>query len=73
MKIKFYDLPDESKKIVFKNHYRGKCIHRVSGLCGEIFVFNKGVNTFPRYSCIKLPKPIKMFLMEKQQNDLSVN
>ena len=56
----FYDLPDESKKVVLENHYgRGKCIHQTSGLCGEIFVFDQGVNTIPRYSCIKLPKPIK--------------
>jgi len=56
----FYDLPDENKKVVLEDHYgRGKCIHQTSGLCGEIFVFDQGINTIPRYSCIKLPKPIK--------------
>jgi serine/threonine protein kinase len=56
----FYGLDNESKKEVLEAYYgRGECILHTSGMCGEIFVFDQGVNTFPRYSCIKLPKPIK--------------
>ncbi|WP_298239441.1 protein kinase [uncultured Algibacter sp.] len=55
----FYELDAESKKGVLEDYYgRGECILQTSGMCGEIFVFDQGVNTTPRYSCIKLPKPI---------------
>lgn len=59
-KINFNELGDINKKSLLDSYFnRGQCILHTSGLCGEIFVFDQGVNTSPRYSCIKVPKPIK--------------
>jgi eukaryotic-like serine/threonine-protein kinase len=56
----FYELEDKFKRIILEGFYgRGECVLNTSGLCGEIYVFDQGVNSIPRYSCIKLPKPIK--------------
>lgn len=35
---------------------RGKCVSVSSGMCGEIYIFDQGENTHPRYVCAKLPK-----------------
>lgn len=34
----------------------GSCVSVTSGLCGEIYVFDQGENTNPRYFCAKIPK-----------------
>lgn len=58
-KLNFYDLDDSQKKNFLEAHYsKGECTLHTSGMCGEIFVFDQGENTIPRYTCIKLPKPI---------------
>lgn len=58
--LNFYELDYESKKRILEAYYnKGECILHTSGMCGEIFIFDQGINTFPQYSCIKLPKLIK--------------
>ncbi|HEY5823188.1 MAG TPA: protein kinase [Cyclobacteriaceae bacterium] len=57
--LNFYDFDESQKKSLLEISYgKGKCILHTNGLCGDIFVFDQGENTRPRYTCIKLPKPI---------------
>lgn len=48
---------DERKHIVgilLGKH--GKVVSTCSGMCGEIYIFDQGENTHPRYICAKIPK-----------------
>src|SRR5690606_5904056 len=56
----FYKL-DQKQKIMYLEsfHSNGVCSLHTSGMCGDIFVFDQGKNTIPRYTCIKVPKPLK--------------
>jgi eukaryotic-like serine/threonine-protein kinase len=37
-------------------------------MCGEIFVFDQGVTTFPRYFCAKIPKQLRGDSVEEIEN-----
>lgn len=55
----FYELDEQSKIRFLEGAFgRGKCSFLTGGMCGEIYLFDQGAQTFPRYSCIKIPKPI---------------
>lgn len=57
--INFHELDKQRKITLLEGAFaRGKCSFLTGGMCGEIYLFDQGVNTFPRYSCIKIPKPI---------------
>ncbi|GAB3720993.1 protein kinase domain-containing protein [Flavobacterium koreense] len=68
--IDFYSETSDFKKIILESKLgnRGKCISIMSGMCGEIFVFDQGQNTFPRYSCVKVPKPLGVVTYEEIAN-----
>jgi eukaryotic-like serine/threonine-protein kinase len=57
----FYTQNIEAKKIILEIALgnRGKCSLHSSGMCGEIFIFDYGDKSYPRYNCIKIPKPLK--------------
>lgn len=56
----FFELEKEDQIKLLENFENGaKCIEVSGGMCGKIFVFDHGYNTYPRYSCIKIPKPLK--------------
>ena len=56
----FYKLDENQKRIYLESfHSKGVCSFHTSGMCGDIFVFDQGENTIPRYTCIKVPKPLK--------------
>ena len=55
----FYELDERRKIILLEGAFgRGKCSFLTGGMCGEIYIFDQGENTTPRYTCIKVPKPI---------------
>ncbi|WPO84109.1 protein kinase [Chryseobacterium sp. JJR-5R] len=55
--MNFFELEQKEKiKLLEGFESDAKCIDINEGMCGEIFVFDHGSNTFPRYSCIKVPK-----------------
>lgn len=55
----FYEWDIDFKKLMLECRFnKGKCIDHKSGMCGDIFVFDGGENTYPRYSCVKVPKRI---------------
>jgi serine/threonine protein kinase len=56
---KFYYLDDFNKKLLLEQHFSyGRCIDHAKGMCGEIFIFDKGENIYPQYTCIKIPQLI---------------
>ncbi|SOD96129.1 protein kinase domain-containing protein [Spirosoma fluviale] len=58
-KFNFHKLNNTYKEILLEGFFgRGECTFHTSGMCGEIFLFDYGANSFPRHTCIKLPKPI---------------
>ena len=60
MNANFYQLDEQVKIRCLEGVFgRGKCSFLTGGMCGEIYKFDQGANTFPRYSCIKVPKSIK--------------
>ncbi|HCR3204786.1 TPA: protein kinase [Morganella morganii subsp. morganii] len=57
--LRFYDLDDDQKELVLTfNLNEGNLISKNSGMCGDIYIFDRGSSTFPRYSCAKIPKLI---------------
>ncbi|WP_052599740.1 protein kinase [Aureispira sp. CCB-QB1] len=59
-KNNFYELDNTKKEELLQGFFgRGKCTFHTSGMCGEIFLFDKAENLYPRYTCIKVPKPMK--------------
>lgn len=67
----FYNLdPTLKESFLEASNGKGKCSFLTGGMCGEIYLIDRGTNTHPRYTCIKVPKRLKMFLTKKQQIDL---
>lgn len=59
-KFNFHELDERSKTILLEGAFgRGKCSFLTGGMCGDIYLFDQGINTFPRYSCVKIPKTTK--------------
>lgn len=56
--ISFHDLNDSQKELMLESALgnEGKIISRTNGMCGDIYIFDRGENTIPQYSCAKLPK-----------------
>jgi serine/threonine protein kinase len=55
-----YGFDENEKRIYLETfHSKGVCSLHTSGMCGDIFVFDQGEYTIPRYTCIKVPKPLK--------------
>lgn len=56
----FYKLDDGQRECYLEAfHSKGKCSYLTGGMCGDIYLIDQGVNTIPRYTCIKVPKPLK--------------
>ena len=65
----FYKLDENQKRIYLESfHNKGVCSLHTSGMCGDIFVFDQGENTTPRYTCIKVPKLLKNVSDEETAN-----
>lgn len=66
----FHALSVEYKKIILESRLgnRGTCVSVKSGMCGEIFVFDRGINTIPRFSCVKVPKLLNGITYEEVSN-----
>ncbi len=60
-KIDFHALNNDQKKRILEITLgnKGTCISFCEGMCGEIYIFDQGKNTSPRYVCAKIPKPLK--------------
>ncbi|PKG36926.1 protein kinase, partial [Psychromonas sp. Urea-02u-13] len=58
--INFYDMDYEIQKIMLEgcNGDQGEIISKTEGVCGDIYIFDHGENTTPRYVCAKMPKNI---------------
>lgn len=56
----FHNLDVVKKKAALEQNFSklGKCIKTISGMCGDIYVFDLGECVVPRYVCAKIPKPI---------------
>lgn len=55
----FHQLDDRQKELYLESfHSKGTCSFLTGGMCGEIYLIDQGVNTHPRYTCIKVPKPL---------------
>ena len=59
--LSFYELDLEKQKNFLELNFpkRGKCIEETGGLCGQIFIFDQGVDVFPRFVCAKIAKPLR--------------
>lgn len=59
--LSFYELDLEKQKYFLELSFpkRGKCIEETGGLCGQIFIFDQGINVFPRFVCAKIAKPLR--------------
>lgn len=58
--IDFHSLDPQFKIMMLENIVnRGSFVRKIiSGMCGEIYIFDQGINAFSRYLCAKLPKPL---------------
>lgn len=57
--LRFYDLDDNLKELLLKSNLNEvKVASKNSGMCGDIYIFDRGSNTAPQYSCAKIPKLI---------------
>ncbi|ELB2259393.1 TPA: protein kinase [Vibrio parahaemolyticus] len=72
--INFHSLDYQEKEFFLEVALggRGKCISRTSGMCGEIYIFDQGENTHPRYVCAKVPKLLKN-ISQQETNKRFVN
>lgn len=54
-----YSFDESEKRFLLESFFakKGTIKLQTSGMCGDIYKFDRGVNSFPRYSCIKIPKP----------------
>jgi serine/threonine protein kinase len=59
--IDFYAQPLEYKKMLIENRteIRGEFESLLGGMCGEIYVYDQGEETYPRFICVKVPKKLK--------------
>ncbi|MFH6989413.1 protein kinase [Flavobacterium collinsii] len=59
--IDFYAQPLEYKKMLVESRakIRGDFHQLLGGMCGEIYVYDQGEETRPRFQCVKVPKPLK--------------
>ncbi|WP_157824063.1 MULTISPECIES: protein kinase domain-containing protein [Psychrobacter] len=59
--LNFYELDLEKQKTLLEIRFpkRGKCIEETGGLCGQIFIFDQGINVLPRFVCAKIAKPLR--------------
>lgn len=59
--LSFYELDLEKQKYFLELSFpkRGKCIAETGGLCGQIFIFDQGINVFPKFVCAKIAKPLR--------------
>ncbi|EPY5360318.1 protein kinase [Klebsiella pneumoniae] len=57
--LRFYDLDDNLKELLLKLILNeGDVVSINSGMCGDVYIFDRGSNTIPQYSCAKIPKLI---------------
>jgi hypothetical protein len=58
--IDFYVQPLAYKKILIENRteIRGEFHNLLGGMCGEIYVYDQGEQTYPRFLCVKIAKPL---------------
>ncbi len=63
----FYALDEHQKKLMLEVALgnKGKSVSVFAGMCGEIYVFDQGENTFPRYVCAKTPKHLQHVPIEE--------
>jgi eukaryotic-like serine/threonine-protein kinase len=55
--LNFYLLKPEIKKILLEKMIgHGTLVEISEGMCGEIYIFDQGIGTYPRYVCAKIPK-----------------
>ncbi|MBI6161174.1 protein kinase [Serratia liquefaciens] len=73
-KVSFHDLDENLKDILLESALgkEGKIISKTCGMCGRIYIFDRGASTFPRYSCVKIPIKSDKF-SEKDINSRFVN
>lgn len=57
----FHGLDDKYKKLMLEGALgnEGDIISIASGMCGDVYIFDRGPSTHPRYSCAKIPKLLK--------------
>ncbi|WP_228716549.1 hypothetical protein [Klebsiella pneumoniae] len=50
--LRFYDLDDNLKELLLKLILNeGDVVSINSGMCGDVYIFDRGSNTIPQYSC----------------------
>lgn len=66
--IDFYKLDENLRRNHLAFYSKGVFSFHTSGMSGDIFVFDQGESTIPRYTCIKVPKPLKNVSYEETVN-----
>ncbi|KJV50155.1 protein kinase [Pantoea sp. BL1] len=59
--MNFYELDDSVKKVILRIEVgkQGEILDIKSGMCGDVYVFDHGAATSPRFTCAKIPKKSK--------------
>lgn len=75
-KTSFYDLDHTLKEIIFDLKIakgdKVKITNITSGMCGDIYIFEREKHIFPQYICAKIPKKIPS-LTNENVNDIFIN
>lgn len=72
--MNFYELDNEAKKefLEIALEKEGKISEKTDGMCGEIYIFDRGPSTVPQYVCVKVPKKANV-ASEKEVNARFIN
>ena len=57
----FRELEEKYKEMMLESALgnEGKVDKKLSGMCGDVYILDRGPSSFPRYSCAKIPKLLK--------------